>query len=131
MKPSKFRFSNPQITYLEFQTNQGFSSNDKEGSMTVEGINVIKDCDIDKKNASVEFTIITGNKTDESPFYIKLTMMAYFKWDEEYDNEAVESMLKVNAPTLLISYIRPIIANITGQSGLPSFHVPFMNFTDE
>lgn len=38
--------------------------------------------------------------------------------------------LKINAPILLLSNVRPIIALMTSQLGFKPFYIPFMNFTD-
>lgn len=39
--------------------------------------------------------------------------------------------MNVNAPALLYSYIRPVIAEMTGNSMFPRYNLPFMNFTND
>lgn len=51
-----------------------------------------------------------------------------FRWDNEVENE--DLLLKQNAPALLFSYIRPIIATITASSKYPAYDLPFVNFTE-
>lgn len=44
--------------------------------------------------------------------------------------EISEAMLKCNAPALLLSYMRPIVANITNVSKFPVYNLPFVNFQE-
>lgn len=43
------------------------------------------------------------------------------------EGETVGECLNVNAPALLLSYMRPIVANITSSSIFPAYHLPFVN----
>ena len=42
----------------------------------------------------------------------------------------VNSMLNVNAPALLLGYMRPIVSSITNSSALPVYNIPFINFKE-
>ena len=35
--------------------------------------------------------------------------------------------LEINAPSLLISYIRPLVALVTGSSKYPAWNIPFLD----
>lgn len=52
--------------------------------------------------------------------------MIHLKW-EEMDKKIIESMLRMNAPALLLGYMRPIVANITNSSNFPVYNLPFLN----
>ena len=56
-------------------------------------------------------------------------MASDFKW-EDLDEKTVDSMLNLNAPALLLSYMRPIVANITNSSKFPTYNLPFINFKE-
>ena len=56
---------------------------------------------------------------------------ANFRWSEALDEQRRDSLLKQNAPALLVSYARPIIAMITNASRFPAFNIPFINFTED
>lgn len=67
---------------------------------------------------------------DKSPFLIEGIMSAEFSWKDEIPKDMVEKLLKNNTNILLISYFRPVIANLTVQAGFPPFHLPFININD-
>lgn len=125
MKQSNFQFSDPNLIHLNFHINDDFDSNDFE-SIKIDGsTRVLKS----KENnvAIVEFTLKIGEEDRNSPFYIEAVMKADFKWDEKLDAKIVENMLSINAPSLIVGYMRPIIANITNMSQYPIFNLPFLN----
>lgn len=37
---------------------------------------------------------------------------------------------KVNAPSLLLGYMRPLISNITNSSQYPTFNIPFLDMQE-
>ena len=125
MKQSNFQFSDPNLIHLNFHINDDFDSNDFE-SIKIDGsTRVLKS---KENNVSiVEFTLKIGEEDRNSPFYIEAVMKADFKWDEKLDAKIVENMLSINAPSLIVGYMRPIIANITNMSQYPIFNLPFLN----
>ncbi|CEQ18981.1 protein-export chaperone SecB [Paraclostridium sordellii] len=124
MKESKFQFTNPKLDKLTFSNNENYK--EEKDKKLHSSIKVNKQI-IDDKNAIVKLIIEIGDKEDFI-FYINMEMSAKFNWKDINENE-VNSFLEVNAPALLLSYARPIIANVTMQSGLSPINLPFMNFT--
>ena len=57
-------------------------------------------------------------------------MQSMFTWPLEMAQEQVEALLTKNAPAMLLSYIRPIVAQLTGASPLQAFHIPFVNMNE-
>ena len=49
-----------------------------------------------------------------------------FNWKAD---EIDDILLEVNAPAVLIAYIRPIISQLTSFSGYPPLILPLINFT--
>ena len=45
--------------------------------------------------------------------------------------EQQEKLLTQNAPALLLSYMRPLVASATAASPYPAYHLPFIDFTKE
>ncbi len=124
MKESKFQFINPKLDKLIFSNNENYKEReDKKLHSSIKVNNQI----IDDKNAIVKLTIEIGGKEDFI-FYINMEMSVKFNWKDINENE-IDAFLEVNAPALLLSYARPIIANVTMQAGLPPINLPFMNFT--
>ncbi len=74
--------------------------------------------------------LLESNKDNENaPFKIIAKVAADFRW-EDLDEEAVEAMLNLNAPALLLGYMRPIVANVTNSSAFPAYNLPFINFKE-
>lgn len=125
---SKFKFSNPGLTKLNFQIN-----NDYEGSTDSEpeiGISISHGINKTKENeADVELSIEVGELSNQVPFYVSLTIGAKFKLDGTIDGTDFDRLLEVNAPALLFSYARPIISSVTNQAGIKPLNLPFVNFT--
>ena len=53
---------------------------------------------------------------DDIPFYIKAIEGANFRWNDELDDNMIDRLLNQNAPSLLLSYLRPIVAQVTSAS---------------
>lgn len=126
---SSFQFSNPVLTDFVLCLNEGF---DNQGNKEVQ-IKMSMSVDVSKhetaKEALVGLTFEIGEKNDNTPFYIKATEKANFRWDEEIDEKMVDILLNQNAPSLLLSYLRPIVAQITAASPYEAYDIPFINFT--
>lgn len=124
MKQSKFQFSSPNLTNLSFQINENFESERFE-SIKIDGsTRILRSQD---NTAIVEFTLKIGEISVCSPFYVEATMKANFKWNEEIEENNLKRLLQVNAPSLIIGYMRPVIANITNMSEYPVFNLPFLD----
>lgn len=128
MKKSKFQFSNPALIKLIFQENDKFES-DKFESIHIEGKTKVLKSKEDNL-AIVELSLVIGGMSAEFPFYIEATMKADFKWENELEMELVDNLLKSNAPSLILGYMRPVIANITNVSEYPVFNIPFIDMQE-
>lgn len=85
--------------------------------------------DKENRRAKVELVLETNVNVEDAPFRMRVKVASDFKWDN-LDDESVEAMLKCNAPALLLSYMRPIVANITNVSKFPVYNLPFVNFQE-
>ena len=126
---SSFQFTNPSLTQLEFLVNELF---DKENNKQAK-IKMHLSIEVEKKDnilgeAQVALTLEMGDKSADVPFYIRAVEKANFRWDQSLKENDVDSMLKQNAPALLLSYLRPIIVQVTASSLYGAYHIPFMNF---
>ena len=127
---SMFQFTNPSLTKVEFGINEGFrNNNDKEVNIKINmtvSINRKEGCN----QAYVSLKVELGEKGDLTPYYIIATESANFRWNEDIAEEKVDKLLNQNAPSLLLSYVRPVISQLTGASPFEAFNIPFMNFTN-
>lgn len=127
MKQSNLQFSDPRIEKIDFRVCQKESVFDNLPiSIEVEtASNPL--C----KEAIVTLNLLVGelntNNQLITPFYFNGIIVADFRWNEEIQNP--DNMLKVSGGTVLLSYIRPILANMTMQAGLKPLNLPFVNFT--
>lgn len=87
---------------------------------------------LDVKKAIVALCLNIGKKDNSAPFFLTLTIEACFESKDEACTEtAFKKLLDINAPSLLMSYARPIVALITSQAGFPALQLPFFDFTRE
>ncbi len=123
---SSFQFKAPVLESIEFMVNDLFNVKDFEGFDSVDS-----DLKISKNNnhAKVEMYLEIGEKTELYPFYVRITMSSEFRWIDSSE-EQIEGYLNVNAPALLLSYMRPIVANITNSSKYEVLNLPFINFSE-
>ncbi len=131
MKTSAFQFKNPVLMELEFGINKEFlnqSDNEQQISVNME-VQVHRKKEETEAEVSLKFRL--GDKDELNPFYIIATEKADFKWKDGLKEDAVKQLLNQNAPSLLLSYLRPIIVQITAASPYNAFSIPFVNFTSE
>lgn len=127
MQISEFQFTNPVLLDFLFEINKEFELKENEEINTNVSFNTNISRNPEKMEAIVELTVIIGSQDKESPFYIKATEGANFKWDEKVNKNA-DKLLKQNAPALLVSYLRSTIATITAASPFNVYNLPFINF---
>ena len=63
-----------------------------------------------------EISDYSTEKNDDIPCYIKAIEGANFRWNDELDDNMIDRLLNQNAPSLLLSYLRPIVAQVTSAS---------------
>ena len=125
---SSFQFTNPVLTRLDFCSNAGFESSGNTEVQIQTKMSVSVSRDEEKDEASVELTVEIGEKSDAVPYWIVATEKANFKWADVSDSMR-DRLLNQNAPSLLLAYLRPILAQITNSSQYGIYNIPFMNFT--
>lgn len=135
MIPSKFKFSNPILESCSFCINSEFirKVSTKESEIkelriplqTITGKGKVKD------NKCIVFVKVDiGDETGDYPFHLAVRMSAKFFWKDSFSKKEIQGLLKINAPALLLSYIRPIVVGLTAASPFPPYQIPFMNFTE-
>lgn len=125
MKKSKFQFSNPNLINLVFEVNPSFDEKLFESLKLESHTKIIKMQGQNKAN--VEMCMNVGGMKKEYPFVINIIMASDFMWDDELEEVLVDRLLKANATSLILSYMRPIISNITNNSKYPVFNLPFLD----
>jgi preprotein translocase subunit SecB len=126
MNRSKFQFSNPELEKVEFLVNQNYNEE------KCDGIEMKSNTEVQilgSNEAYVELTINIGDSTELQPFNICVKMGANFRWEDGIDEDKAKQLLNINAPAALLSYIRPLVANVTNCSKYPVLNIPFIDFT--
>ena len=130
MKPSKLQFLNPYLVEVNYVTNLDFISEKNDADVEMQNVfNVQVKKSKTENRANVELTLETNVENKKAPFKLKIKVASDFKW-EDLSDERVESMLNMNAPALLLGYMRPIVAGLTNSSSLPTYNLPFINFKE-
>lgn len=128
MKKSEFQFENPYLEELVFRANAEFDGKNKELEM-----NNVFNVQVNKSNsqnsAIVKLVLKTNINKEGAPFCLQICVASEFKWSD-MDEISLNNMLNINAPALLLGYMRPIVASITNASCFPVYNLPFVNFTE-
>ena len=130
MKSSKFQFLNPYLEEVYFTINPEYAPDANEGEIEMQNsFNVQVAQSKSQNRANVKLTLETNAENEKAPFKLRITMASDFEW-EDMDEKTIDSMLRLNAPALLLGYMRPIVANITNSSSFPVYNLPFFNFKE-
>ena len=120
---SLFQFTNPYLIKSFFEENADFHD---ELETEMELVTETKVNRTSEKTALV--TLVFKNAGDNLPFNVEVIMSSEFEWeDENTSEEMLERLLVINAPALILSYIRPLVATLTSTSRFPTWHIPFIN----
>lgn len=128
MEQSNLQFSNPRIEKIDFRVNKEEVESDNLP------ISIEVECNVnpDVREAIVYLNLIVGeiNETNDiiTSCYFNGVILADFKWNEAIKNP--NDMLKISGGTVLLSYIRPVLASLTMQAGIKPLNLPFVNFAD-
>ena len=122
LKESKFKFEKPILKRFSFNENEAF---EKKEELKIE-IELENKIERKEKTGGVSVILKTVN-SNEIPFFIEIEMYSKFIWEEELTKEEIINALEINAPSLLISYIRPLVALVTGSSKYPAWNIPFLD----
>lgn len=64
------------------------------------------------------------------PYNFKTTVVGYFEIHEQFPAEQAETMVNANAPALLYSAARELIASTTGRGLFPALTLPSVTFIE-
>ena len=126
MKESFFKLRSQFTEEIIFKKNSDFK--DRKIKLKFSHRLEIKNIDEGSSNVKLIFNIFTEEELAESPFFISITQSGKFEYPSNLDKNNLENLLNINAPAVLLSYIRGIISQITAFSGYPALIVPLMNF---
>ena len=123
---SSFQFKNPIINSFSLFTNPGTNNLSNKHEIKYK---------VSKSNDSCSAIVILyynfgNNKKEKSMLNISAEISAIFIWHPRTEKKIIQNFLNINAPSLLLSYLRPIITNNAIAAGFPMFIIPFMDFSN-
>lgn len=131
MADAPFNFQRPQLTEISMKVNPEYDPQaEKIPIVSLKSEITVKEArDVQNRRAVLRMTV-DANKEQEKgiPFVLSITMAASFSWEEDVEEDVVESMIIKSAPSLVLSYIRPMITILTSEFGA-SYDLPFVTFT--
>lgn len=128
MTKSTFQFITPYLTELEFEFNKEFNPNEK--FELKESFHKDISRYPNENKAYVELSLQIDAEKNK-PFRILISFASEFVWEDfEGDVGQIDEALDRSASLVLLSYMRPIVSQITGMSPLPSYEVPFYVFSE-
>ncbi|WP_041826715.1 protein-export chaperone SecB [Streptococcus salivarius] len=128
---SQFQFSRPVLKEAIFLANADEKDEDVVFSFETRVQEPQRNED-NQFSSKVTFTVSNFedlSSTSDEPYFLRVSMESTFSWVEILDF-SVDDFLKINAPSLLLSFIRPIIANLTGVSEYKDQFLPFIDFSN-
>lgn len=130
MKESSFQLTEQKITKIDYKANKNFKFS---GALNIEyDINVLSTLIEDGIGiVSLEVGVFNKKEFEEVPFVINISIDGEFAWDSSIKEDDLKILLEINAPAILLSYLRPFVSQITLFSGNPPLILPLINFTKE
>ncbi len=122
------RIGRVRLVCVEYGFNEKFV-NDPEKKIPIEFslTPTIKRKNKKEKKALVSLELKLFKKSSKGvPIWAKVKNQAEFEWD--IDDKTAETLLETAAPAHLLSYIRPLISQLTTMSDLPALIIPLINF---
>ncbi len=127
MKKSHFQLKEqPKILKLNFDGNPNYK-NKKSTSLELE-IDTKFEKNEELQEAVVFLHIKINDKelNEKIPFYLEAMITGSFVWKNESD-EIINNFLEANAPSILLSFMRPVISNIITYAGYSPYLIPFLD----
>ncbi|MGB4406615.1 MAG: protein-export chaperone SecB [Sphaerochaeta sp.] len=130
MKKSGFQLVNQRLLSVSYALNTNYKLGTE--SIPLEIIGTRKITHLENNHAQVMFTIDIFSRTDSSKAPMKATISheGEFSWDDSFAKDQIETLLKYNAPAILLSYDRSILSMLTAYSNLPVLLLPLINFVE-
>lgn len=132
MKKSKFQIKGiPKITSFKFEANSEFKfRQDLNLEVEIKSTHNVKKIDNYNAIVTLEMEIFPESRNDK-PFYLEIKGDAKFTWGEDLPKDVVESLLMTNSPAIILSYMRPIISQLTTYAGQAPLIIPLLDLSKE
>ncbi len=76
---------------------------------------------------SLKCMLFRKAKKEEKPFHLEVQMTGIIEFQTELEGEELNNILRQQGINILFPYLRALISNITGNTGLPPIILPLIN----
>lgn len=128
MEESKFQLIRQKLLRINYEVNDKFNFSEKIKLNVKTNALVQKDEKNRKANVLFVLTVYADEEISQVPFKLETINKGLFEWEETADDR-IDTLLNINAPALLLSYVRPLITQFTSFSGYPPLILPLIDFT--
>ena len=131
--PNKYlQFENPTVLKFNFQINDDF---DFESTIDDTDISTLVEMPSESKIAfdgdiPVYLTVFINFEEANAPYKITTKILSLFQVSDRLSHEEALQILQNDGASILLSYLRPIVAMITSASGFPAMTLPMLDFSD-
>lgn len=127
------QFANPTVLKFNFQVNDNF---DYETGGTDTDINTIveipKQSEINyNDDIPVYLSVFINQDNDNAPYTIDAKILTLFRVDDALTRAETPLILQSEGASILLSYLRPMIAMMTAASGFQTMTLPMLDFSHE
>jgi len=124
-KESVLKFTTPELKTFIFMDNDDYVSENGSNSTNLRMQLQLKENDDD----TVVETLTAFIEGKQVPYKLQVSMSASF-FLRDVDEANKTSFLRINAPSLIFSYIRPLVSQLTSISKYETVTLPFFDFTN-
>lgn len=126
VQQSGFQFQNPILTKARYNINPKNSEGSYDEIRNIQTNVRVDRSRINERRAIVALNLKMGTSTTQ--FELEMEMQSSFRWDDSFEEKDINNLLNQNAPALLLSYMRPLVSQLTGY-GFQSIKLPFIDFS--
>lgn len=127
MEKSHFQIKSERIFDVKFTLNKNFKFSKEGIPLDIEFKTNIEKISENEASVILYLKIFHEEISQSDPFYIEIGVEGVFVWDSECND--VDKLLKINAPSVLMSNLRSIISQLTVYAGVPPLILPLIDFT--
>jgi len=134
MRPSPLQLEGYLVTELSFKAQPNFEYDLENPLTTVQPADLTVEVALaehqdDRLRRNCDLTVgLTDPTGIKFPYVFRTVFTGFFRISENYPAEQVDLMFATNAPALLYSAARELLATVTGRGPYPSVTLPSVTF---
>lgn len=124
------QFDDPSVLEFNFTINEEFDPTEAFHKLDIQTmVEIPREMDIDWDSAvPVYLSLFINLDQEEAPYKIVTKISSFFKVDDNISQLDALQILKTDAASILLSYLRPLVSMMTAASGFPAMTLPMIDF---